>query len=88
MSEQYRICAGATLGALVGAAVAYLFFTDDGRVVRDRIEPAIDEAMAEFQKFRGTIEKIGSMANEGIRALNEFQMARAQPPYPDTGMSH
>ena len=88
VSEQSRMCAGAALGAIAGAVAAYLFFTESGRVVRDRIEPAIDDLTNEFQKFRGTIEKVGAMANDGLRALEEFQAARAQPHFPDSGLSH
>lgn len=88
MTNQYQICAGATLGAIVGAAVAYLFFTEDGRHVRDRIEPAVDEAMAEFGKFREVIEKVGSVAADGMRALEQFQQARAGEAFPGSGMSH
>jgi gas vesicle protein len=88
VTNQYRICAGATLGALIGAAAAYLFYTDEGRQVRDRIEPAIDEAMAEFGKFRGVIEKVGAMAADGIHALEQFQQARAEQAFPGSGLAH
>lgn len=88
MTNQYRICAGATLGAMAGAAVAYLFFTEEGRSIRDRIEPAIDEAVAEFGKFRGVIEKVSDMAADGMRALEQFQQARAEQVFPDSGLSH
>jgi gas vesicle protein len=88
VNERYRICAGATLGAIAGAAVAYLFFTEQGREVRDQIEPAVDELMGEFRKFRGTIEKLGSMAEEGLRALEEFQSARTQQPFSPRDVSH
>ena len=88
MANQYRICAGATLGAFIGAAVAYLFFTDEGRVLRERFEPAVDDVMSEFGKFRGTLEKMGEMATTGLKAFEEFQTARAQPPYSGGGLSH
>ena len=87
VTNQYRICAGLTFGALAGAAAAYLFFTDEGRVMRDRLEPAIDEAMAEFGKFRGVIEKVGAMATDGMHALQEFQQARGDQ-FPGSGLSH
>lgn len=86
MSEKSRVMTGAVIGALAGAAVSYLFFTERGRFVRDRIEPAIDDVMREFMRFRGTLEKVGGMAHEGLRALNEFQSAREQtfPTRPQT----
>ena len=77
------------VGALVGAASTYLFFTEAGRGLRDRMEPAIDDLMREFQKFRRTLEKMGDMANDGLRAFNEFQQARTQTQYPSgTRSSH
>ena len=88
MSEQSRICAGAAIGALVGAAATYLFYTEGGRTVRDRLEPAVDDLMREFTKFRGTVEKFGGMANEGLRVLQEFQSARGQQPFSGSGAAH
>jgi hypothetical protein len=77
------------VGALVGATAAYLFFTDKGRGLRDRMEPAVDDLMREFHKFRRTLEKVGDMANDGLRAFNEFQQARSQTQFPQgTRTSH
>jgi hypothetical protein len=70
------------VGALVGAAATYLFFTDAGRRMRDRLEPAVDDLIREFQKFRRTLEKVGDMANDGVRAFQEFQQARGQSDFP------
>ena len=81
MSEQSRVMSGTMVGALVGAAISYLFFTERGRELRDRIEPAVDEMRREFTRFQKTIEKVGEMANDGMRVMNEFNAARAQSPY-------
>ena len=88
MSEQSRICAGAAIGALVGAVATYLFYTEGGRSVRDRLEPAVDDLMRDFDKLRGTIEKLGGMANDGLRVLHEFQNARGQQPFSGSGAAH
>lgn len=85
MSEGSRVCLGATLGALCGAAVAYLFCTERGRELRDRIEPAVDDLRQELARFRKTIEKVGDLATDGMRVMEEFRAARAQS-YP-TGMT-
>lgn len=82
VTERRAIYTGAMVGALVGAATTYLFFTDTGRSVRDRMEPAVDDLLGEFQKFRRTLEKVGDMANDGLRAFNEFQQARGQSQFP------
>ena len=84
MTERTAICTGAVVGAAVGAAASYLFFTEPGRSMRDRMEPAVDDLIREFQKFRRTLEKVGDMANDGMRAFNEFQQAR-QTQFPSSG---
>jgi gas vesicle protein len=78
VSEQSQVMAGAVIGALVGAAAAYIFMTEGGRSFRERMEPTIDNLRDDFTRFRGTIQKLGEMANEGMRVVNEFQAARGQ----------
>lgn len=86
MSEQSRVVAGAVVGAVCGAAVGYLFFTERGRMMRDRIEPAIDDLRREFGRFQKTLEKVGDLANDGLRVVEEFRAARTQ--YPTGATSH
>jgi gas vesicle protein len=88
VSEHSRLMAGAVVGALVGAAAGYLFFTDRGRALRERMEPAVDDLRKEFGRFQKTIEKLGVMANEGMRVVNEFNAARGQSPYSSGRTSH
>jgi len=78
VTQRSAIYVGATMGALVGAAASYLFFTEGGRRIRDRMEPAVDDLVREFQKFRRALEKVGDMATDGMRAFQEFQEARGQ----------
>jgi hypothetical protein len=66
----------AIAGALVGAAVGYLFFTGHGRGLRERMEPAVDDLRREFSRFQRTLMKVGDMASEGMRVVDEFQQAR------------
>jgi gas vesicle protein len=80
--------AGATLGALIGACASYLFFTDRGRELRQRIEPAVDNMRHDLARFQRTLEKVGDMANEGLRAVNEFTTARAQSQFPGDRTPH
>lgn len=87
MNDSRMMVAGAMVGALIGAAATYLFFTDAGKGVRDRMEPAVDDLRREFARFQKTIEKIGEMANDGLRVVNEFNAARAQS-FPSSGTSH
>ena len=86
MDDRSRIMLGAALGAACGVAAAYLFFTDRGRSLRDRIEPAVDDLRQEFIRFPSTIVKVGDLANEGLRAVSDFKAAHGQ--YPPSGTSH
>ena len=83
VDDRSRMCLGAALGAVCGAAAAYLFFTERGRGLRERIEPAVDDLRREFMRFQSTISKVGDLANEGMRAVAEFKAA--QNKYPTTG---
>jgi gas vesicle protein len=73
------------VGALVGAAAAYLFFTNRGRGLRDRMEPMVDDLRQEFARFQRTFEKVGTMASDGVRVFNEFNAARAETPFRSGG---
>jgi gas vesicle protein len=79
--------ASAIAGAFIGAAVGYLFFTERGRAIRDRLEPSMDDLSHEFGRFQRTIEKVGAMASEGMRVVQDFNAARSQSQYPG-GTSH
>jgi gas vesicle protein len=78
VSTQSQVTLCAVCGAVIGAAAGYLFFTPQGRVLRERIEPAVDELKREFTRFQATIEKVGLLANDGMRVVSEFNQARAQ----------
>jgi len=85
VSEQSRIMAGAAIGAIAGAVATYLFYTERGRALRDSMEPAVDDLRREFERFQSTVEKLGAMANEGMRVFHEFNAARMQSHYPAGG---
>ncbi|MBF8300082.1 MAG: hypothetical protein HW394_452 [Acidobacteria bacterium] len=61
MNEPSQVFFGAVVGAIVGAAAGYLFFTERGRVLRDRIEPAIDDARRELVRFLENSRKSGGV---------------------------
>jgi len=82
------VIVSAVIGAAIGAAAGYLFFTERGRVVRDRMEPFVNDLRQEFTRFQGTIKKVGDMANEGMRVVQEFNNARGQSQYSSDRTSH
>ncbi len=88
MNESRVITLGAIVGAAVGAAAGYLFFTASGKTTRDRLEPTIDELKHEFGRFQKTLEKLGDMATDGMRMVNEFNAARSQSTFTNPRTSH
>jgi gas vesicle protein len=88
VDDRTAVTAGALIGAVVGAAASYLFFTERGRGLRDRIEPALEDLQREFGRFQGTIQQVGRMASEGARVVQEFSAARGQSQFPGSGTSH
>jgi gas vesicle protein len=78
VNTQSQVTLCAVCGAIVGAAAGYLFFTPAGRGMRERLEPALDDLKRDFQRFQKTIEKVGDLANDGLRVFNEFNNARTQ----------
>jgi hypothetical protein len=61
----------ATAGAVFGACIGYVFFTDRGRAFRREFEPLLDELADELNNFRGTAIKAANVANQGWRLVNE-----------------
>lgn len=88
MNERTAVTAGALIGAMVGGFASYLFFTERGRRLREQLEPAMDGLQHDFARFQGTLEQMGRVANEGLRAFQEFNQARTQSPFRGDGTAH
>lgn len=71
MDERSRVLMATFLGAVIGGAWGWLYMTENGRRVRDQIEPKLDDFVNELTRMRGTVEKARSAASEGWRSLNE-----------------
>jgi hypothetical protein len=74
--ERSRVLLATFLGAVIGGAWGWLYLTENGRRVRDQIEPKLDNFIAEMTRVRGTVEKARSAANEGWRSLGEMTGAK------------
>ena len=81
MTERSRDCLVSCAGAAIGAAAAYLFFTDAGRQLRQRIEPALEDFARELNSFRGTMTRASGIAGEGWKLLNEALGESGPPRY-------
>ena len=79
MDERSRVLMATFLGAVVGGVWGWLYMTENGRRVRDQIEPKLDDFMNEVTRVRGTVEKARTAANEGWRSLNDIAGQRTGP---------
>ncbi len=71
MDERSRVLLATCLGAVAGGVWGWLYMTENGRRVRDQIEPKLDDFLHEIHRMRGTVEKARSVASEGWRSLND-----------------
>lgn len=78
MDERSRVLTATVLGAIAGGVWGWLYLTENGRRVRNQIEPKLDDFMRELTNVRGTVEKARAAANEGWRSLNEVAGAAPQ----------
>jgi gas vesicle protein len=76
VDERSRVLMATLLGAVIGGAWGWLYMTENGRRVRDQIEPKLDDFVNELTRVRGTVDKARSAANEGWRSLNELAGAQ------------
>jgi gas vesicle protein len=70
---------GTLVGALIGGAAGYFFFSESGRMRRRQLEPALDNFLRELSSFRGTIQKAAGAATEGWKLLSDVLGEPRQP---------
>lgn len=58
MSVQNTLIAGGVVGAALGVAVSYIFFTEQGRRWRMDAEANLDSLAREAEKFLGAMEQV------------------------------
>jgi gas vesicle protein len=75
-----RAVMASIVGAVIGGAAGYLFFTDEGRRLRRQIEPALDDFSRELNSFRSTFSKAAGVASEGWKLLNDAMGESGRPP--------
>jgi hypothetical protein len=71
VDERSRVLAASLIGAVAGGVWGWLYMTENGRRVRDQIEPKLDDFVNEIGRIRGTVEKARTAAAEGLRSLND-----------------
>ena len=71
MHDDSRGVAAIIAGAVIGGFAGYLFFTERGRALRRRFEPALEDFAREVGIFRSTIQKAIGAAAENWDTLTE-----------------
>ena len=51
----------------------YLFLTEDGRRVRERLEPGMDDLLREMRHLRSAAEKARLAAAEGLMTVSDLR---------------
>lgn len=72
MDERSRVLLATFIGAIVGGVWGWLYLTEQGRRIRQQIEPKLDDFITEVTRVRGTVDKARTAANEGWRSLGEM----------------
>jgi hypothetical protein len=77
VDDRSRVFLSACLGAVVGGLAGYLYLTDDGRRVRERLEPGMDELLREMRRLRGAVDSARLAAQEGWAAVEDLRRGTA-----------
>jgi gas vesicle protein len=78
VEDRARVLMSACLGALIGGVAGYLFLTEDGRRVRERLEPGMDDLLREMRHLRSSAEKARLAALEGIQTFSDLRRGVSQ----------
>jgi gas vesicle protein len=70
----------ACLGALIGGVAGYLFLTEDGRRLRERLEPGMDDLLREMRQLRSAAEKARLAAVAGVQTVSELRRGVSHKP--------
>jgi len=80
VDDRSRVLLSACLGAIVGGLAGYLYLTDDGRRLRDRLEPGLDDMRRELRRLRGAVDSARSAAREGWAAVEDLRHETSDRP--------
>ena len=71
MRDRTAILLGLVAGAAVGGVAGWLWLTDDGRRLRARIEPQLQDLAGQALKLRDSASRVQQVARESARAVQE-----------------
>jgi hypothetical protein len=73
VDDRSRIVLSAVLGAIAGGVAGYLFLTEDGRRVRERIGPGMDDVVQEVRRLRSAMDSARVATREGWAAVDDLR---------------
>lgn len=73
MDDRSRVALAALIGAIAGGVAGYLFLTEDGRRVRARLEPGMEDLVGEVRRLRGAVDSARVAAREGWGAIQDLR---------------
>ena len=71
MDDRSRVALATIVGATVGGVLGCLYLTEDGRRVREELEPALDDVIEEVRRWRRTFEKAREASTEAWGAIKD-----------------
>lgn len=71
MDDRQRGMIAAVIGAVAGGIAGYMLFTERGRELRRRLEPALEDFAHELVQLRGTVNRAVGVASQGWNVINE-----------------
>jgi hypothetical protein len=85
VEDRARVLMSACFGALIGGVAGYLFLTEDGRRVRERLEPGMEDVLREMRHLRSAVEKARLAAAEGVMTVQDLRRSVAPKADPFEG---
>ena len=71
MNNRQREIIAAAVGAVAGGMAGYMLFTERGRELRRRLEPALEDFAHELAQLRGTVRRAIGVASQGWNAIDD-----------------
>ncbi|MBM3668380.1 MAG: YtxH domain-containing protein [Actinobacteria bacterium] len=73
MSDQTRVATAAAIGAVIGGVAAYLLLTSQGRHVRTRVNPTLDDLWELLRECRRAIRKSQQVGREAGGVVQDLR---------------
>lgn len=71
MRDRTAILLGLVAGAALGGVAGWLWLTDDGRRLRARLEPQLQDLAGEALKLRDSALRVREAARDSVRTAQE-----------------